>query len=127
MDSVRKERKVKDSQLKEIQYTSSTITKTDTIVLKDTVLRDKVKLDTVVGDAWYSMELKLRYPDTLQVTPRFRSSKYITTYTKKEYIKPKKCWVKRLFQKKHKVTVVDITEESPYIEEEDARQIEIVE
>lgn len=101
--------------------------KTDTLQFRDTIFNGIVDLDTIIGDAWYSMELKMRHPNYVIVRPTFKSSKYVTVYTRKETINPpKKCWLLRLFQKKHKVTVVDITEESPYVNDDDSRHIEIV-
>lgn len=132
MDSVRKALSVKDKRLKAMQYISSVLAKADTVVLKDTVFKesqakDSILADTVIGDAWYSVELKLKYPNCIAIKPVFKSQKYITVSTRKETVNPpKKWWLLRLFQRKHEVVIVDLTEESPYIEDSVSRYVEIV-
>ena len=74
------------------------------------------------------MKLGLKYPSTITTGPKFVSEKYIMVDYKKETINPpKKCWLLRLFQKKHKVVEVNIVEKNPYIENKQQRFIEIVE
>ena len=84
-------------------YMSSRATKTDTLTLKgDTIFKDKsVKVDTLIGDTWYNIRVKLQYPATIVTTPTFKSEKYVIASYKKEYIDtPSKLWIVRLFQKK---------------------------
>lgn len=128
MDSLRKELGVKDKNLKALQYIASTSSKTDTIVLTDTVFRNnKVNVDTLIGDAWYNIRIKLKYPNMIAVTPRFISSKYVVIHGKRETINPpKKWWLLRLFQKKHTVVTVDVVEESPYVKDSIRRFVEII-
>lgn len=129
MNDVRKELKIKDKNLKQMQYLLSEATKKDTIVFRDTLFREPaLDIDTLVGDKWYQMKLGLKYPSTITTDPKFVSEKYIITSLKKETINPpKKCWLLRLFQKKHKVVEVNVVEKSPYIENKQQRFIEIVE
>lgn len=129
MNSVRKELGVKDKELKQMQYLLSKASKKDTIVFRDTLFREPtLDIDTIVGDNWYNIELGLKYPSTITTTPTFISEKYIIVNTKKETVNPpKKCWLARLFQKKHKVVEVDIVEKNPYIENKQQRFIEIIE
>lgn len=128
MDSLRRAQGIKDNDLKVLQYLSSKVEKTDTLILMDTIfVKDMLNVDTIVRDAWYNMRIKLKYPNYIVVTPRFYSQKYITVHTKKETVNPpKKCWFLRLFQKKHKVVTVDVYEESPYITDSISRYVEIV-
>jgi len=58
---------------------SSRATKTDTLTLNgDTIFKDKtVKVDTLMGDAWYNIRVKLQYPATIVTTPTFKSEKYV--------------------------------------------------
>lgn len=81
------------------------MTKTDTVVFRDTIFSSTVsKIDTTIGDYWYSIKLEMHYPSTIKLSPKMRSEKYITTFSKKETVNPpKKFWLFRLFQKKHKV------------------------
>lgn len=129
MNDVRKELKIKDDNLKQMQYLLSEATKKDTIVFRDTLFREStLDIDTLVGDKWYQMRLGLKYPSTITTDPKFVSEKYIMVDYKKETINPpKKCWLLRLFQKKHKVVEVNVVEKSPYIENKQQRFIEIVE
>lgn len=129
MNEVRKELKIKDKDLKQMQYLLSIAQKTDTIVFRDTLFRDRnLQIDTLLGDSWYNIKLGLRYPNLITTTPTFKSEKYIVTSTRKETIKPpKKCAIARWFQKKHKVVEVIIHEKNPYITNKETRFIEIVE
>lgn len=129
MNEVRKELKIKDDNLKQMQYLLSEATKKDTIVFRDTLFREPtLDIDTLVGDKWYQMRLGLKYPSTITTDPKFVSEKYIMMDYKKETINPpKKCWLLRLFQKRHKVVEVNVVEKNPYIENKQQRFIEIVE
>ena len=129
MNEVRRELKIKDKDLKQMQYLLSTAQKTDTIVFRDTLFRDRnLQIDTLLGDSWYNIKLGLKYPNFITTTPTFKSEKYIVTSTRKETIKPpKKCAIARWFQKKHKVVEVIIHEKNPYITNKETRFIEIVE
>ena len=129
MNGVRKELEIKDKNLKAMQYMLSEASKTDTIEFRDTIFREPaLHIDTLLGDKWYQMRLELRYPSTIITTPKFISEKYIIVNYKKETINPpKKCWLLRLFQKKHKVVEVNVVEKNPYIENKQQRFIEIVE
>ena len=129
MNEVRKELRIKDKDLKQMQYLLSEAQKKDTIVFRDTLFREPtLDIDTLVGDKWYQMKLGLKYPSTITTDPKFVSEKYIMMDYKKETINPpKKCWLLRLFQKKHKVVEVNVVEKNPYIENKQQRFIEIVE
>lgn len=129
MNDVRKELSIKDKDLKQMQYLLSEATKKDTIVFRDTLFRVlTLNIDTLVGDKWYQMRLGLKYPSTITTAPTFISEKYIMVDYKKETINPpKKCWLLRLFQKKHRVVEVNVVEKNPYIENKQQRFIEIVE
>ena len=128
MNEVRKELKIKDRDLKQMQYLLSEAQKKDTIVFRDTLFREPtLKIDTLLGDKWYQMKLGLRYPSTIITEPKFISEKYIIADYKKETINPpKKCTIVRWFQKKHKVIEVEVVEKNPYIENKQQRFIEIV-
>lgn len=129
MNDVRKELKIKDKDLKQMQYLLSQAQKTDTIRFRDTIFIDKtVKIDTLIGDEWYNIRLGLQYPNLITTTPTFKSETYIVTSSNKETIDPpKKCAIARWFQKKHRVVEVTVYEKNPYIENKESRFIEIVE
>lgn len=129
MDSVRKELRVKDKNLKHLQYMLTHTSKTDTIYFRDTLIKkETARIDTTIRpDKWYSLDINIIYPNKLSVTPTFVSEKYIVTSIKKEAIKPpRKTKFGRFFQKKHKVLTVDVIENSPYITTDKQRFIEII-
>lgn len=124
--SVIDELKLKDKKINYLQYHTSTIYKTDTIQIKDTILTPKAHIDTLIGDKWYSLKLKLDYPSTLVVTPTFSSEMYVVINNKKEYNKtPSKIFFIRWFQKKHLVTEVNVEERNPYIKSKENKFIKI--
>ena len=128
MNEVRKELKIKDKDLKQMQYLLSEAQKKDTIVFRDTLFREPIlKIDTLLGDRWYQMKLELMYPSTIITEPKFVSEKYVIVDYKKETINPpKKCAIARWFQKKHKVIEVNVVEKNPYIENKKSKFIEVI-
>ena len=129
MNDVRKELKIKDSNLKQMQYLLSVSTKKDTVLFTDTIFKDKgLALDTIIGDKWYNIRLGLKYPNLIYTKPTFTSEKYIIVNKKKETINPpKKFFLFRWFQKKHWVMEVNIKEKNPYIKEINNKFVEIIE
>lgn len=128
MNEVRKELNVKDKDLGAMQYILSEASKTDTVEFRDTIFSiPTLNVDTLLGDKWYQINLELRYPNKIIATPKFTSEKFVIINYKKETINPpKKCWLLRLFQKKHKVIRVEVVEKNPYIENKKHRFIEII-
>lgn len=128
LNETRKQLKVKDKNLKSVQYITATFIKTDTLLLpNDTLFRDTLNLDTLIGDAWYQAKLHLQYPSMLVVSPHFKSEKAIVVSTKKETVNPpKKCWLLRLFQKKHTLLNVQVIEKNPYVTAEESRYVEVL-
>lgn len=128
MRDIQKELKIKDKNLQSIQYITSTAVRTDTITLRDTIFKDpQLSLDTLVKDDWYKLQLSLKYPSTIAVSPEFKSEKYVVVSTKKETVNPpKKFFLFRWFQKKHTVFKVDVVERNPYIQRGQEKYVEIV-
>ena len=129
MNDVRKELRIKDDNLKQMQYLLSEATKKDTIVFRDTLFREStLDIDTLIGDKWYNIRLELKYPNLITTNPTFISEKYIIVNKKKETINPpKKFFLFRWFQRKHWVMEVNIKEKSPYIKEVNNKFVEIIE
>ena len=129
MNDVRKELKIKDKNLKQLQYLLSVSTKKDTVLFTDTVFRDKsLALDTIIGDKWYNIRLGLKYPNLIYTEPTFTGEKYIIVNKKKETVNsPKKFFLFRWFQRKHWVMEVHIKEKNPYIKETNNKFVEIIE
>lgn len=128
LNKVKDELNIKNKNLQQMQYLLSEAQRTDTIIFKDTLFKDPyLNIDTLIQDNWYKLKLNLKYPNTIISSPSFISEKYIITSYKKETIKPpKKCWLLRIFQRKHKVVEVDIVEKNPYIENKQQKFIEIL-
>lgn len=128
MNNVRKELKIKDGKLKQMQYLLAQSSKKDTIFYRDTIFKDAtINMDTILGDKWYKLQLGLRYPNTIIVNPEFTIETNIVWSVDKETIKPPhKCWLIRLFQKKHNVLKVDVIENNPYSTVRKSRFIEVI-
>ena len=119
--------KIKDKNLKELQYLKTITAKTDTVILTDTIFVEGACVDTVVGDEWVKTNLEMCYPNQIVLTPEVKSEKIIIAHLKRETVNPpKKCWLARLFQKKHKVIVVEIEEKNPYMTTKEYRHVEII-
>ena len=128
LNKTREELKVKDKNLKALQYIKTSFSKRDTITLRDTIFSDPAfSLDTTLSDEWYKMNLGLRYPSSITVEPEFKSEKHIIVSLKRQTVKPpKKCFLLRWFQKKMTVVHVDVEEKNPYMDNQVTRYIEII-
>ena len=128
LDKTRKELKIKDKNLKVLQSVSSSFSKSDTIILKDTLFKEiSLDVDTVLGDKWYNVRLGLKYPSIIAVKPYFKSEKHIIVSSKKETVNPpKKFFLFRWFQRKHYVLHIDVIEKNPYVDRESTRYVEII-
>ena len=128
INEVREELKIKDKNLKQMQYLLSEAQKKDTVIFRDTIFNSPtLKIDTTLGDQWYKLKLGLIYPSTIIVNPSFTSEKYIITSYKKETVNPpKRCFIARWFQRKHEIVEVEVVEKNPYIENKRQRFVEIL-
>lgn len=127
LDDTRKELGIKDKNLKALQHVSSGFTRTDTIYHRDTLFRNPVDIDTLLTDGWYSLRLGLKYPSMIAVKPYFKSEKHIIVSSKKETVNPpKKFFLFRWLQRKHRVVHIDVIEKNPYVECDNSRYIEII-
>lgn len=116
LNSTRKELGIKDKQLKQMQSIKTEIITRDSVYFRDTIFKESlVKLDTVLGDEWYKIKLHLEYPNKIGIEAKYTSDLSAFAYSNKEIIgTPKKCWLGRLFQKKHKVIRVDVKDANPH-------------
>jgi hypothetical protein len=118
--------KIKPKNVVSIGSVTSNIEKRDSIFFTDTIFLSKVNLDTLFGDRWYKAQLGLHYPSRIDLSVSVPSVKSIIVHNKRETVNlPSKFWLFRLFQKKHTVTIVEITEENPYIEAGSQRFIQV--
>ena len=127
INKLRKELKIKDKDIQKLQYIVSENSKKDSVFIHDTIFREKVKVDTTLGDNWSKLHLQLEFPNIVVANYSFRNESLVTTYLKKETIDPPhKCALIRLFQKKHKVIHVEVLEQNPYCETKEQKFINIV-
>ena len=128
LNATRKELKIKDKNLKSLHYVYTSVSKTDTLIFRDTLFREStLHIDTLLGDEWYDLKIGIHYPSTITVRPTFKSKKHIVVSTKKETLNPpRKFFLFRWFQKKHQVLNVDVVEKNPYVQEQDNRYVEIL-
>ena len=127
INKLRKELKIKDKDIQRLQYTVSENKKKDSIFVHDTIFREKVKIDTTIGDSWSNLHLQLEFPNVVVADYSFKNESLVTTYIKRETVNPPhKCAFIRWFQKKHKVIHVEINEQNPYCEIKEQRFINII-
>lgn len=127
INKLRKELKIKDKDIQKLQYIVSENSKKDSVFIHDTIFREKVKVDTTMGDNWSKLHLQLEFPNIVVANYSFRNESLVTTYLKKETIgPPHKCALIRLFQKKHNVIHVEVLEQNPYCETKEQKFINIV-
>lgn len=127
INKLRKDLKIKDKDIQKLQYVLSENQKKDSIIVHDTLFIEKVKIDTTLSDDWSKLHLQLEFPNKVVTEYSFKNESLVTTYLKKETIKPPhKCAFVRLFQKKHKVIHVEVHEQNPYCEIKEQKFINIV-
>ena len=134
MDSVRKSLNIKDKNTKGLGYVKSTILIHDTVLVNR--IRDgdnSISIDTTINKKWYQIQLDYRgskcneCKDTLIVSPKVTSEKYVVISTQKEYVDtPKKFWIQRIFQKKNEVIDVKVVETNPYIYSNGNRFVKVI-
>lgn len=127
INKLRKDLKIKDKDIQKLQYILSENQKKDSIIVHDTLFIEKVKIDTTLSDDWSKLHLQLEFPNKVVTEYSFKNESLVTTYLKKETIKPPhKCIFVRWFQKKHKMIYVEINEQNPYCEIKEQKFINII-
>lgn len=118
----------KDKNIRQLQYQLAQSTRIDTVVFRDTLFKDStVKLDTTLGDKWYTVKLGLRYPSTIIVNPTFNNETYTIFSYRKETVKPpKKFFMWRWFQRKQQIVEVNVIQKNPYTKNKEQRFIDII-
>ena len=114
LNNTRKQLQIKDKEILQMQSIKTEIRTKDSIIIKDTIFRDNfIKLDTVIADKWHTVAISLQ-PSKLTIDAKYRSELQVFAKSSKEIIgTPKKCFVGRLFQKRHKVIRVDVMDKNP--------------
>lgn len=124
---IKKQLKLKDKQINELQYFVSINDKRDTIIVKDTIFQKGVALDTLIGDYWSQLAIHAEYPSLLDVDYSFKNESLIVLHDSRVTVDPpKKCWIGRLFQKKQTIVEVDVVQENPYCTNKEQKFIKIL-
>lgn len=127
MKKVANENGIKDRHIKNLQYQLEHFSKKDTIILRDTIFKDPTfHLDTCLVDDWNKTCLSLSYPGNIGISNSYKNEKFIIVNSRKENIKPYKCFLGKWFGKKHTVLEIDVVDKNPYVETERQRFIEII-
>lgn len=118
LNNTRKQLKIKDKELKQLQNIKTETHIKDSIIIKDTIFKkDFIRIDTSINNEWYKIKLALEYPNKVNLDMRYKSDISVIASTQKEFIgTPKKCFIGRWFQKKQLVTRVDVKDNNPYSE-----------
>lgn len=127
LNESRKQLGIKDKYLQQLQYELLTVSKPDTVKLKDTIFVSNYRLDTIVGDKWVRTNLHLQYPSTIAIKPEVVLERHTFINGKRETVNPpKKFFLFRWFQKKHTVVEVNTRELNPYVINKEQRYIQII-
>lgn len=115
LNNTRKQLKIKDKEILQMQSIKTEISTKDSIFIKDTIFRDNfVKIDTIIGDNWHTLAVNLN-KDKLAIKATYTSDLKVFAKSTKEIVgTPKKCWLGRVFQKKYKAIRVVVKDENPY-------------
>ena len=114
LNNTRKQLQIKDKEILQMQSIKTEISTKDSIYIKDTIFRDNfVRIDTTIKDKWHTIAISLQ-PSKLVIDAKYRSELQVFAKSSKEIIgTPNKCFVKRWFQKKHKVIRVEVKDKNP--------------
>lgn len=128
INQIRKDLKIKDKQIIDLQYLASENNKRDSIVfVHDTLFRQGVAIDTLIGDKWSRLALHCEYPNLVDVDYSFNNETTVIIHGSRVTVDPpKKCFLKRWFQKKQDIVEVDIVQENPYCTNKESKFIKVV-
>lgn len=127
LNNLRKEMKIKDKQLKQLQYISTTTRIHDSVYFTDTLFRQDINLDTVISDDWHSVKIRLTYPSVIKLESRYKNQISVIVSTEKQTINPpSKIFFIRWFQKKQELVKIDVVDKNPYAEVSEQRFVEVV-
>ena len=127
LNDVRRQLKIKDKEINQLQYFASTTAKGDSIIVHDTIFQKGVVLDTLIGDDWSSLAIHAEYPNVLNADYSFRNSTVVLMHNSRVTVDPpKKCWLLRLFQKKQTIVEIDVVQENPYCINQEQKFLQII-
>ena len=128
MKNVSDRLKIRENQIKQLQYIKDEYNKTDTVFIRDTIFNDpSFELDTMIGDEWGKTRLELKYPNEIIVGHSYVNKKHIVFSSKKEYVKQRKWFLPKLFTRKRIYVEATVIDENPYVETKESRFVECIE
>lgn len=116
LDSMRKELKIKDRKILQMQKTKEYVYIHDLVKVIDTFVKESdFVFDTCLQDKWHKNCVHIAYPNEIGMSTEVYLEQDCFLYKKRETINPpKKTWLGRLFQKKHDIYQVILYEHNPY-------------
>ncbi len=123
---------IKESEVQNLQYILSTTAVRDSIIIqyrdRPIFIEPSFHIDTTIKSKWYSVGLEMSYPNTVIIEPSFKNELITIVHSTKETIEePKKFFLARLFQRKHTVVIVEVSDNNPYTSIEAQRYIKTFE
>jgi len=127
LNKLRKQLKIKDKKLQQMQQINIVTTKYDSIYFTDTIFKDTVSIDTTLADEWRTLKLHLGFPNNVSVESSFNNKVNVIMSTEKQTINPpSKIFFIRWFQKKQRMVKIDVIDANPYASVKEQRFVEIV-
>ena len=124
-----KEIGIKDKQIASLQYIAQEMRQRDTVVLHrtDTIFRENVAIDTTISDKYHKLNIKLEYPSTIITDYTVYNEIDIAVSQEKVYVGGRSnCFLKRLFQKKYNVMLMDVKNQNPNVITKKTKFYEII-
>lgn len=119
----------KDKQIAALQYIAQEMHQTDTVILHktDTIFKENVSIDTTISDQYHKLNIKLEFPSTIITDYTVYNEIDIAISQEKVYVGGKsKCFLKRLFQKKYNVMLMDVKNQNPNVITKKTKFYEII-
>ena len=128
MKSVSNRLKIRENQIKQMQYLMDSYNRVDTVFVKgDTIFKEQeFKLDTTFGDQWGKTRLQLEHPNTIIVGHSYTNKKHVIFASYKEPIKERKWFLPRWFTRKRTYVEATVVDENPYVETKETRFVECI-
>lgn len=128
LNQVRKDLKIKDKEVLNLQYLISENQKSDSIVfVHDTIFQRGTVIDTLIGDEWSRLALHAEYPNLLNVDYSFNNETAVVVHGSRVIVgTPKKCFIGRWFQKKQNIVEINVVQQNPYCKNKENKFIEVI-
>jgi len=89
LNKLRKQLKIKDKNIEELQYLAYHLKKTDTLFVRDTIFRDiDFNMDTTIANEWAKLQLHMEYPNQIAADYSFKNETVIISSSRRETVDP---------------------------------------